>query len=494
MTKFDAGVLLEQARIDTIEYMDGRVEADLYFNGTIADINKLTPHDILQGRTGGNCRVTDLSFKLKDHDRTYHNINASLEVINNDIEIHSLTAHLKNSDFNIKGRFINAISWLLFKRERLGIEAQLKARDLYLDELLEGEKQKKDTVYSLMLPTNLTCNLDMEIDRLRFKKFRAKRIFGTVKLNDQLLVIEPLTFDEMQGTVTGGGSINGKNNNQFIIKSNARFEQVSIGDLFYALDNFGQAGLTHKNLKGRLNSSLYFSSTMFPNLKLDPASIYAIAGLLITSGELINYKPLMKLSKFLDLDDLAHIRFDTLENMIEIKNQQIIIPEMEINSSLLDLNVQGSHGFNNNIDYRMNLLLSEILSVKFKTKNPVPDEFGVIEDDGLGRSKIFLKITGNTDDPVFGYDTRELKEKMKADLKDEKEELKKAMQEEFHWLIKDSTQKAKERYEKELIKKQEEGEFIIEWEEDTVNIQYSIFNIQHSMINVNVQCSMFNEN
>ena len=89
---------------------------------------------------------------------------------------------------------------------------------------------------------------------------------------------------------------------------------------------------------------------------------------------------------------------------------------MEINSNTIDISVFGEHDFDNNIDYHLKLLLSDVLTAKFKRGKNSDEEFGVVEEDGLGRTTLFLKIGGTTDDPEFGYDTKELKEKIKSIL------------------------------------------------------------------------------
>ena len=62
---------------------------------------------------------------------------------------------------------------------------------------------------------------------------------------------------------------------------------------------------------------------------------------------------------------------------------------MEIKSSAMELVASGTHSFNNDIDYRLQLLLSQVTGKKVKEMNT---EFGRIEDDGLGRTKIFLTM------------------------------------------------------------------------------------------------------
>ena len=65
---------------------------------------------------------------------------------------------------------------------------------------------------------------------------------------------------------------------------------------------------------------------------------------------------------------------------------------MDVKSSAADLSVNGKHSFDNDYEYHVKMLLSEILSKKRKKNKSNVTEFGVVEDDGLGTTSICLKI------------------------------------------------------------------------------------------------------
>ena len=72
---------------------------------------------------------------------------------------------------------------------------------------------------------------------------------------------------------------------------------------------------------------------------------------------------------------------------------------MEVKSSAADLSVSGKHDFENNYEYHVKILLSELLSRKVRKPRPNTTEFGAVQDDGLGRTSLLLKI-GNAGDDV----------------------------------------------------------------------------------------------
>jgi VCBS repeat-containing protein len=227
--------------------------------------------------------------------------------------------------------------------------------------------------------------------------------------------------------------------------------------MFESFENFGQTAVTDKNLKGLATAKIQFASMLSPELKMDPDKLYAGVDMTIENGELNNVETMKSLSRFIELKDLENVRFSTLKNQIEIKNQIINIPKMEVKSNAINITASGTHTFNNEINYKIKLSLNELLSKKAKNAKKENDEFGVVADDGLGRTNIFLSMTGTIDHPVIKYDSKSAIQNVRQDLKVEKQSLKTILKEEFGLFKKDSTLNPK--------KPVEDGKFIIKWDE-----------------------------
>ena len=82
----------------------------------------------------------------------------------------------------------------------------------------------------------------------------------------------------------------------------------------------------------------------------------------------------------------------TLKVKVIIDKGKIHIPQMTLSTNVMDLNISGTHGFDDNVDYHLNFRLNDVL-----VKNKNQGEFGPIKDDGLG-AKLFLHVYGNLSD------------------------------------------------------------------------------------------------
>jgi hypothetical protein len=159
----------------------------------------------------------------------------------------------------------------------------------------------------------------------------------------------------------------------------------------------------------------------------------------ISDGVLKNFDPVKSLSRFIELSELENITFSKLENDFYIRNNYIAIPQMDIHSSAADFTISGKHDFDNNYEYNLRTYLSLFLSKKAKKNRSYSSEFGAIEEDGLGRTSIFLKITGKGEAVKVGYDLKAQRGNVSKKLKTEKENLKSILNKEYGWYKKDST-------------------------------------------------------
>ena len=129
---------------------------------------------------------------------------------------------------------------------------------------------------------------------------------------------------------------------------------------------------------------------------------------------------------------------------------------MDIMSSAFNINLSGKYSFDGVYDYHLKILLSDLLSRKARQNNSDINEFGVIENDGLGKTALYLKITGDKNDNRIAYDVKNLGATIKKDIQEEKSNLKTILKEEYGWYAHDSIP---------ANKKDETRKFSITWEE-----------------------------
>jgi hypothetical protein len=470
MADVDAGDMAGLLRLDTVERASGRISMDLSFQGGMSSRNSFTGQDLVKARASGNLSAKNLAFALKNNKLTYHGFNGSLQFRNNDLLIESFSGKVGGSDFTVSGFFRNVLPYIFLEGETLHMVASLQADHIDFDELLQHEVSGADTTYRLRFNDRLGFKLDTRVGSLKFRKFQATDVSGTASLQNKQFYAENVVFNSMNGQVMAAGFIDGRRPDRLIIGCDTHLGRVDVHQLFYQMGNFGQNGILAENIFGIITADFLFTSIWSPALEIDWGALETQASVKVEDGVLVDFAPMIALSRFLRVDDLSRVTFSTIENQIRIQDNKVMIPDMEIKSSALNLQISGEHSFDNQIDYQMQILLSELLARKNRERRNPQEQYGEIIDDGLGRTTLFLRVTGSLEDPVFRYDHQGVREKIRDDLKQEARSLRNVFRTEFNFLSRSTpdtipvplTERQKEM---QRLKKQEEGKLIIEWDD-----------------------------
>jgi hypothetical protein len=419
--KLDAQSLLSFYPLEMVEDVSGSLVADIDFEGKIELLkNKTTAQRV---STTGSIELQDINFRYGKKKTSVENLSGDLQFNNNDLALSDVSGKLGSSDFLLNGFFKNVITFLLFDDQPIGIETDLRAKFLDINELFEiGFGDTTNTTshdYAFSISRNVYLNFNCNVDHLTYKKFHGRNLTGDLLVKNEVAVSRNLSFESMGGQISLSGIVDAKNNKAIDVVSTLNLKEVNVDSAFYVFENFQQDFIEDRHLKGKATAEVNLEMTLNQNLRIFPQTLIADIGVSIRNGQLNNFEPLKKLNKYLDDEGLNKLRFADLKNDIHIENKTVYIPQMLIRSNVTDLMISGTHTFDQLIDYRVvtPLRRRKIIDV---------DAQGAIEENLDGQSKLFLKITGTTDEYKVSYDTEAVRKKIGSDLKREVQELKDA--------------------------------------------------------------------
>jgi hypothetical protein len=442
--------------IKDISWAKGSVMLDLKLSGTlpvkdkyiISDLMKLRPQAVLNFKSLG-LGLTEYSIDLKE-------INGKVSLAKN-IRADSLSFYYKEQCFKIDGDFTNLTAWLAGQNVNVKAVADLAIDNFNPSAFIADTSSVTRKQNSFKLPKSIELDINLNISNLTYKKISASSIRGKLFYKPGLLSFKSLNIASLDGNISGDCFLARRERESFLSHGNFTFNKIDINKAFYSFNNFGQDFIKAENLAGAVSGKL---TVLMPlDSKLNPIvnAITAEGKYTISDGSLINFEPVKSLSDFIELSELENISFSRLENDFYIKNNYIAVPQMDIRSSAADFIVSGKHGFENDYQYHVKTHLSVLLSKKVKKGKKYSSEFGAVEDDGLGRSSVYLKITGKGENFKVGYDLKAAGGKLGQNFKTEKENLKSILNKEYGWYKKDSTIKQDN---------SPKPRFRIEWEEN----------------------------
>lgn len=404
-----------------IKEAQGTVFLTCDFAGRINDLKE--SENINNTSLKGKLILNDVKIVDKD-DLKYDKLNGNFRFNGNDLIVDRFSGYIDQSDFLLNGIFQNLSSFIFLKNQKLFIKASLESKYVNLENFFNKESETQDTEDSTVtfsLPDDLALDLNLKCNKIEYKKFKAEKIAGNLKYDEGTVNMNDVIFQTMLGKMVINGKFTGVDSKEFMVDLDAGGEHIDINQLFYQFDEFGQDFITSENLGGYVNADVHFISAWRNDLSADLDKLKVDADVLIQDGKLVNFEPITEMAGFIKLKKLANLKFDKLQNHIEIKDRKIVIPQMEINSSEFDMSVAGVHYFDNRIDYQMRINISEIL---FGKKEDYESEFGHVEYDDSGNLNLYLTLTGTADDLKYKYDKLAVTNKIKNDISKEGKELK----------------------------------------------------------------------
>ncbi len=430
--------LMKISKPGIFENVKGEVTSNFTASNKYKSFAEIQTLALADAHFSGSLDLKNGYLKFTDANFAFQDINALVALNGKDINIKKLRLTSGESQITAEGTLENALQFsesAVTPQLKLNIKSErINIKEIAGWKFGGGGNSKMPFHFSAML----------NVAHFYWDDFNGYNLRGNVKGSALKITGNNLQFKSSGGNIKADFVVNSVDKN---LETNVSISNLNIQNLFMEFNNFGQNDLTAKNIAGELDALLNLKMRFGKNWEVLPRFIDLTSTAQINNGELNNYKPLESLSAYAEEEDLKSVKFSTLKNEIRIKNEKIIIPQMHISSNALDLDIEGTHYFNSNIDYSVRLQLRRVLSGNKQNKTGGYDDFIVI-DDRPDQPFIWVNIGCTVSDPCPGLD----QDKMKEDLK-------KGWQQQGNDL--------KNLFKKDSAKTQNtQPEYIFEWEEE----------------------------
>jgi hypothetical protein len=343
---------------NSFRYGAGTAKINVKYVGSISKNNDTTA-DIDGDIIIQNAAVSYLPRQLK-----FTHCNINLHLHNQDIELKESSINTQKSNISISGIAKNFLGLYLHDPEKVVFDVQLHSHKIDLNEFQHFLIKRKDSAVKKtkssksLMPDAIDktfdlsqTNLSLNIHQLVYKKFEANNIIAQMSLLNDGISLHQVQLDHADGRINLNGRVyeNDADNTLFYI--NAKVQKVAVDKLLYSFGSFGQETFLPENTKGdiSLNSNLsgrFNSRGQFVLGSLKGSTYFELA-----NGELINFKPLIKMGKIIfRRKRLEKVRFASLKNNLSINGNAIHIPPMMIRSDLINMQISGVFNLHNGTD------------------------------------------------------------------------------------------------------------------------------------------------
>ncbi|MGB1003319.1 MAG: AsmA-like C-terminal region-containing protein [Salibacteraceae bacterium] len=424
--------------------MQGIASFELIASGKIHKSDTISDEDIKSIVGTANISLSNSLFRIKGLP-AIDSVATNILVNEEFVKFSNFSASVAQSKTKGSMELKNWLNYILRKSKRLDMRGSIETQMFDLDDWTDESNTNKE---GFSLPEYLSFVGNVKMGTLKANNTILSNVQSTVQYFPRKLVLSNTYFDAFNGRFFTNSSLS-QWANGFEIKGDVNTKNVDLHEVLKTYKDFGMTSITHKQIQGDLHSSFEYNLTTNKEFDILNPTILLDGDFMLLNGEIIENSLLTGIPKevesnrvialFVNLDlfekRLHHIKFDTISNHITIKNQVINIPSMTIKSTALNMGVQGTHSFNNHIDYYMNFNLNNVLG----KKEPITDEYGFIEDDAQGNRNMYLHVYSKNGEIEVDVDKYGSKKIFNLGNSEEMKTAKSILKEELGLFKKDST-------------------------------------------------------
>ena len=418
------GLPLTSRNIEILNLSEPVLTCDLSAGFPLTKLNDLLGSNVLQLTSGeGLVNVTykgpiernnntnsfingSVSFKdgtvlFVPRDVEMKHVNGQLAFKNSDVFVENLQCIVLKNKIVMQGQAKNLLTLINTEPGKTSIDWKIYSPSLNLGSfiyLLKPAGKKKinssinknrqvsaaSRIDDVLEKASFHVNLDAPA--LYYKKFEASRVNADITLLEDKYIINNVSMVHSGGHIDLNGSIIKQRTNYLQAALKASLDNVDVSKVLNAFDNFGQDGITAKNLEGKLTAKVAATLGLDEDGKVLPNSVESIVDFLLKDGALNNYEPVKKLQNILFKNrDFENIRFAELKDRLEISNRDIKINRMEIQSNVLSFFIEGIYSLKGNTDISIQVPLNNL---KKRGVDYNPENIGT---DKKGGKSIYIR-------------------------------------------------------------------------------------------------------
>lgn len=447
----DMNVVHRLFRIPHIEKASGNLSVKAVFD-VHAETQPDERLDYLVDKCEGDLEMKRIFIKLLDDKRTFSDMNGRLYLRNDEAGIDNVGAKIGNSDFKIDGVFKNIVPYLKNKGS-LNANVQIRSGNIDIEDLGTTSKEEKivQDGRQFLLPNDIEGTVFMDVKRLAYEGHTFKQFKGNLLVGNRKLHFPVLTLINADADITGTLTIEERAPEMLHITTQIASNNIQFKQLFREWNNFRQDVIGEKNIFGKAQAKVYFEAPFDLRSGVVSKAIKSEIYLRVTDGRLKDVDAFRSITESLRTSSAAKLaigpknintlekklldlKFETLENTLIIRNGKMEIPRMEIRSSALDIDLTGTHSFDDVIDYRFGFRFRDL------KERPTDSEFGEIIDDGTG-IRVYMRMYGPLDNPTIEWDKQAKKEQAKDNREAAKQDARSILKTEFGLYKNDTTVK-----------------------------------------------------
>lgn len=364
--KIDLGMIKDIYPMEETE-LNGILDANLQVNTRMSYIEKEQYENV---NAAGSLRINDMLVNMEEMD-AIHIQNALLTFSPRYVDLSSFNLQIGKNDIAANGKLENFIPYFL-KDETLKGNLSVSSNYLNLNDFMTDteatEAQAADTTVLLAfeVPKNIDFNLNGNFKEILFDKLEMRNVNGRIIVNNGKVEMQNLTMNALGGKMNVSGYYDtSKDPKQPEVNLDMNIQEASFAQTFSTFTTVQKLAPILESLLGNYSTSLKLNSLLSNDFMPILSSIDANGLLKSQDVSVQNNAVLTGLASALNNESLKTMSIKDLNLPFTISDGKITTSPFDVKFGSGSMNLSGSTGLDQSIDYLAKVNLAGSLSNKY---------------------------------------------------------------------------------------------------------------------------------
>ncbi|MFI5154382.1 MAG: AsmA-like C-terminal region-containing protein, partial [Chitinophagales bacterium] len=356
--KIDFANIAKLTKSDSLTKLSGVLNADVHANGIIPGIEKRRK-DQFQAR--GRLGMDDFNLVSSSYPRGISINHLAMTFNSKNVLINELKGEYRSSHIQATGSLENLFAFAI-ENKPLTASINVKADDINLKDWMTTFKRsdnpsgQEQPGAHFIVPGNIDFTITAGVEKLHYDNLDMQNLSCMMLISDETIYLDHVKADALDGTMIINGTYSTWESREYPeIALNYNVTGLDVQKTFFAFNTLRNVMPVGKFISGKLSSKMSLHGSLGDNMSPNMQSLHGEGNISVTDGLIKDFGPLDKLSESLDILELKNIPLKDVKADFSFKAGKVVVEPFYVHGKDFDLEVGGSHGFDQSLDYDLGL-------------------------------------------------------------------------------------------------------------------------------------------
>ncbi len=450
--------------MEGLKTLSGLLSMNLDFKGRKSDVDKKNYEAV---KAAGSAKVSNLVYDSKETPMPVRVMDMQMTFSPKNVTVSSFSSAIGKSDFNATGTLDNFMAYAFGKGDLVG-NVNLRSSQFDANEWLRKDEttipSKTDTAKTeyFKVPAHIDFTANSLFGKILYEKLVLENVKGQVTVKDEVINLNDLFANLLGGNATISARYNTKGKSHPDVTFTYDINNFDIQKTYQSVGMSEKMAPVMKYIQGNFSSDLKGSGKLNEDMSVDYNSLTGDGKVEIPSARIVGLPILTKITEVAKIPALQNLEMKNAWTVLKFKDGRVAVDPTDLKfGNGYNVNVQGSNGFDQSIDYdmRMDIPSKELgaatsLAQGYLSKVPglgnvMPDiisfVFKVTGTTAKPQIKLSKVLSGGTSTKdIITNAAEDLKKKAEEEAQKQADELKKKAEDEINKQKAELERKARE--------------------------------------------------